>query len=190
MPILSFSVRSQDIDNPTTHTTQSVKKTINLTDTYKMKYLKLLHIFHNINFTHIHDEDDTSQAANTILFAKFSFLNGNQAVFFEGPRNQPIIHNGLVCLGETVAKENETTFRDAYKVLHSKGLLYIKEPFSVELFQLRAIDPSATNENLDTYNATGSHLIVPITADQFRGPINSGGQFITFVMEYEEDSSK
>lgn len=190
MPILSFSMRSQDIDNPTTHTTQAVSKTINLTDTYKMKYLKLLHIFHNITFTNIHDEDDVSQSSNTILFAKFSFLNGKNAVFFEGSRENPLIHNGLVCLGETVTEEHKTTFRDAYKVLHSKGILYIKEPFKVELFQLRTSDPSATNSDIGTYNATGSHLIVPITADQFRGPINSGGQFITFIFEYEEDESK
>jgi len=190
MPILSFSMRSQDIDNPETHTTQSVTKTINLTDTYKMKYLKLLHIFHNINHTNIHDEEDVSQEANTILFAKLSFLNGNNAVFFEGPRNDPIIHNGLICLGESVSDEHKTTFRDAYKVLHSKGVLYIKEPFKVELFQLRANDPSASNESISTYNATGSHLITPITADQFRGPINSGGQFITFIFEYESDYSK
>jgi len=190
MPILSFTMRSQDIDNPSNHTTQTATKTIKLREHYKMKYLKLLHIFHNINHTNIHDPDDISQATNTILFAKLSFLNGKNAVFFEGPRNQPIMHNGLVCLGETVAKEHETTFRDAYKVLHSKGVLYIKEPFTVELFQLRALDPSATNESLSTYNATASHLIVPITADQFRGPINSGGQFITFIFEYEEDESK
>jgi len=190
MPILSFSMRSQDIDNDENHTSQPVIKTINLADTYKMKYLKLLHIFHNINFTQIHDEDSTSQATNTILFAKFSFLNSNQAVFFEGPRNAPITHNGLVCLGETVAKEHETTFRDAYKVLHSKGILYINAPFTVELFQLRSNDPSATNESLSTYNANTSHLIEAISADQFRGAINSAGQFITFVFEYEEDESK
>lgn len=190
MPILSFTMRSQDLDNPSTHTTQTAKKTIKLRDHYKMKYLKLLHVYHNISFTHIHDEDDISQSANTILFAKLSFLNGEQAIFYESDANDTIIHNGLIALGETTTDANHTTFRDAYKVLHSKGLLYIREPFSIELFQLRTSDPASTNDSVATYEATGSHLIKPITCDQFRGPVNSGGHFISFVFEYEEDPTK
>mgnify|MGYP003114713699 CR=1 FL=1 len=190
MPILSFTMRSQDLDNPTTDTTQTARKTIKLREHYKMKYLKLLHIYHNINFTNIHDEEDVSQATNTILFSKISFLNGEQAIFYESDANDTRIHNGMICLGETVSEEHKTTFRDSYKVLHSKGLLFIREPFSIELFQLRTSDPSATNSNIATYEATGSHLIKPITADQFRGPLNSGGQFISFIFEYEEDATK
>ena len=42
MPILSFSMRSQEIDNPATETDTIATKTIKLNETYKMKYLKLL----------------------------------------------------------------------------------------------------------------------------------------------------
>lgn len=190
MPILSFTMRSQDLDNPASHTTQTAKKTIKLRDTYKMKYLKLLHIYHNLNFSNLHNEDDISQAENTILFAKISFLNGEQAILYESDANDTIIHNGLVCLGETVGDAHKTTFRDCYKVLHSKGILNIKEPFSIELFQLRSVDPAATNSDIAVFEATGSHLIEPITCDQFRGALNSAGQFISFIFEYEQDSSK
>ena len=129
MPILSFTMRSQDLDNPTTDTTQTARKTIKLREHYKMKYLKLLHIYHNINFTNIHDEEDVSQATNTILFSKISFLNGEQAIFYESDANDTRIHNGMICLGETVSEEHKTTFRDSYKVLHSKGLLFIENHF-------------------------------------------------------------
>lgn len=190
MPILSFTMRSQDLDNPTGDTTQTARKTIKLREHYKMKYLKLLHIYHNINFTNIHNELDVSQATNTILFCKLSFLNGEQAIFYESEANDTRIHNGLICLGETVSEEHKTTFRDSYKVLHSKGLLFLREPFTIELFQLRTIDPAADNSTVSTFNTTGSHLITPITASQFRGPLNSGGQFISFVFEYEEDATK
>tara|TARA_R100000951_G_scaffold436_1_gene2060 strand:- start:1609 stop:2181 length:573 start_codon:yes stop_codon:yes gene_type:complete len=190
MPILSFTVRSQDLDNPSDHTTQVATKTIKLPKTYKMKYLKLLHCYHNINFTNIHNEDDVSQQSNTILFASFGFLNGQNAVLFENDNNEVYEHSGLVCIGETVDKPNTCSFRDTYKVLHSKELLYLREPFKITLFQLRCRDPTDTNSDIDVYNATGSHKIVPITVDQFRGPLTSGGQFISFVFEYEDDQSK
>lgn len=190
MPILSFTVRSQDLDNPSDHDTQIATKTIKLPKTYKMKYLKLLHVYHNINFTNIHDAEDVSQASNTILFASFSFLNGQNAVLFENNNNEVFEHTGMVCIGESVKEENTSSFRDTYKVLHSKDILYLREPFKITLHQLRCRDPAATNTDIDVYNATGSHQIVPITCTQFRGPLTSGGQFISFVFEYEEDQSK
>ena len=88
MPILSFSMRSQEIDNPATETDTIATKTIKLNETYKMKYLKLLHIYHNIDYSEIHDPDDSAQASNTILFARFSFLSGKQSIFYEFKDNE------------------------------------------------------------------------------------------------------
>lgn len=190
MPILAFSMRSQDLDNPIDHQTQTAIKTINLQKPFKMKYLKLLHIYHNISFTNIHDSTDVSQASNTILFAKLSFLNGQNAVFYESSSNETKEHLGMICLGETIPDPHKVTFRDTYKVLHSKGILFLNQPFTVQLFQLRTIDTSTGNTNVATYNDSGSHEIVPITCSQFRGPLDSGGQSISFVFEYDEDQSK
>jgi len=190
MPILSFTMRSQDIDNPADHTTQTATKTINLKQTFKMKYLKLLHLYTNISYTEIHDGDEVSQAENTILFARISFLNSKQTQYFESVGGEFIEHSGMICLGESVADPHKTTFRDAYKVLHSKGTLYINEPFTVQLFQMRSLEPSADNADVATYNAVKSHSIVPVTASEFRGALNGPGQFISFVFEYDDDDSK
>ena len=191
MPILSFSMRSQDIDNAPSETSSIAIKTIKLNETYKMKYLKLLHIYHNLNSTEIHDGDSISEAQNTILFAKLSFLNSQQAVFYEvDASGQLLQHNGLFCLGESVKEENQTIFRDCYKVLHSKGVLNINEPFTIQLYQLRSIEPAATNSDVAVYNAVNSHTIAPLSCSEFRGALNGPGQFISFVMEYEEDDTK
>tara|TARA_R110001599_G_scaffold90423_1_gene238395 strand:+ start:215 stop:790 length:576 start_codon:yes stop_codon:yes gene_type:complete len=191
MPILSFSMRSQDIDNPASETSEIATKTIKLNETYKMKYLKLLHIYHNINSIEIHDGDSISQAENTILFAKLSFLNSQQAVYYEVDNSGNVLqHNGLVCLGESVKDENQTIFRDCYKVLHSKGVLNINEPFSIQLFQLRSIEPATTNNDVAVYNAVNSHTIVPLSCTEFRGALNGPGQFISFVCEYEAEDTK
>jgi len=190
MPILSFSMRSQEIDKPASETDTIATKTIKLNETYKMKYLKLLHIYHNLDYAEIHDPSDSAQASNTILFARFSFLSGKQSIFYEFKDNELIPHPGMVCLGETIKTQHETTFRDAYKVLHSKGVLYINEPFTIQLYQLRSIEPSADNTDIATYNALNSHTISPITCSEFRGALNGVGQFVSFIFEYDEDDTK
>jgi len=190
MPILSFTMRSQDIDNPADHTSQTAIQTINLKQSFKMKYLKLLHLYTNISYTEIHDGDEISQAENTILFARISFLNSKQSQYFEVVNGEIIEHSGMVCLGESVADPHKTTFRDAYKVLHSKGTLYINQPFTIQLFQLRSLDPGATNSSVATYNAVKSHTIVPLSCSEFRGALNGAGQFVSFVFEYDDDETK
>ena len=82
MAILNFTIRSQDVAHAaTTSTTNSVpaEKTIKLEQGLKLRYLKLLHIFHNIDNTSITDGEGT--ANNTILFCKISFLNSKNALF-------------------------------------------------------------------------------------------------------------
>jgi len=190
MPILSFTMRSQDIDNPADHTSQTAIQTINLKQSFKMKYLKLLHLYTNISYTEIHDGEEISQAENTILFARISFLNSKQSQYFEVVNGEIIEHSGMVCLGESVADPHKTTFRDAYKVLHSKGTLYINQPFTIQLFQLRSLDPGATNSSVATYNAVKSHTIVPLSCSEFRGALNGAGQFVSFVFEYDDDETK
>ena len=193
MPILNISFRSQDMDLGGDDSI--AKKTFKLNRTYKFKYLKLLHIYHNVHFSNIHNESQDTQMSNTILFGRLSFLNSQQSVYYENDivSGSPVVkeHDGLICLGESVKEEHSNTFRDAYKVLHSgKDKLYINQPFSLELHQLAGIDPADNNVDADVYNATGSHLIQPITKAQFRGNLNSGGQYISLVFEYEEDTSK
>lgn len=193
MPILNFTIRSQDIDgrDATLNGTdaQSAKKTIRLEHGLKLKYLKLLHIYHNLDNTHISDGDGTSN--NTILFAKISFLNANNSVFYEYDAGKTIEHAGMICLGETVKDENSSVFKDLYKVLHdSNQLLFLNQPFTVELFKLVAKDPTAGNTNVSTYNETKSHKIEPITIQEFRGGMDSAGQYISFTFEYKEDPKK
>ena len=191
MPILNMCIRSQDLDGAAdaASDTRQAKKTVKLQDGYKMKFLKLLHIYHNINNTAITDAEGTSD--NTILFARISFLNGNNSVFFEFNGQQTIEHNGMICLGETVKEEHQSVFKDMYKVLHDgKGVLYINQPFEISFFKLVSKDPAADNTDLAVYNATGSHLIQPITISEFRGGLTSAGQFISFTFEYHEDYTK
>ena len=191
MPILNFCIRSQDLDGSSdaSSDTRHAKKTIKLEDGYKMRFLKLLHVYHNISNTNITDGDGTSD--NTILFARISFLNSNNSVFFEFNGQQTIEHNGMICLGETVKEEHQSVFKDMYKVLHDgKQLLYINQPFEISLFKLTSVDAAADNTDLATYNATGSHTIKPISVNEFRGGLASSGQFISLTFEIQEDYSK
>ena len=81
MPILNIAMRSQDLDggDDASNATRIAKKTFNLQRTFRIKYLKLLHIYHNIEYANIHSEGD-SEMSNTILFARISFLNGNISI--------------------------------------------------------------------------------------------------------------
>jgi len=45
-----------------------------------------------------------------------SFLNGKNSVFFEYDSGKTIEHAGMICLGETIKGENESVFKDLYKV--------------------------------------------------------------------------
>ena len=51
MPIINFTVRSQDLDykDDSLTDTRIARKTIRFERSFKMKYMKLLHIYHNIN---------------------------------------------------------------------------------------------------------------------------------------------
>ncbi len=191
MPILNFSIRSQDLDNHNDGgtSTRPAEKTIKLERTFKMKYLKLLHIYHNISNANISDDEGTSE--NTILFAKISFLNVNNTVFYEHKDKEVIEHGGMICLGETIKTEGESVFKETYKVLHDgKQILYINQPFTIQLYKLQASDPAVGNTDVAVYNSSESHLIKPINIQEFRGALDSAGQYISFTMEYQEDYSK
>ena len=192
MAILNFSIRSQDVDNAKTAgatSAQQAKKTIKLEQHLKLRYLKLLHIYHNVDNTSITDGDGSSN--NTIIFCKISFLNSKNSVFFEYNDGETIEHAGMICLGETVKGEGESVFKDLYKVLHDgKQLLYINQPFEISLFKLIAKDPTSGNTDIPTYNATGSHKIEPITIQEFRGGLGSAGHYISLTFEYQEDEKK
>jgi len=192
MAILNFSIRSQDIDHASTAgatSTQQAKKTIKLEQHLKLRYLKLLHIYHNIDNTSITDGEGTSN--NTIIFAKISFLNAKNSVFLEFNNGKTIEHAGMICLGETVKDEGDSVFKDLYKVLHDgKQLLYINQPFEVSLFKLIAKDPTNANTSVSTFNGTNSHLIEPMTIQEFRGGLGSPGHYLSLTFEYQEDEKK
>tara|TARA_E500000318_G_scaffold6661_1_gene6304 strand:- start:384 stop:959 length:576 start_codon:yes stop_codon:yes gene_type:complete len=191
MAILNFTIRSQDVDfaGESATDTRQAQKTIKLEQHLKIKYLKLLHIYHNLDNSNISDGDGTSN--NTILFAQISFLNGKNSVFFEYESGKTIEHAGMICLGETIKDEASSVFKDLYKVLHDgKQLLYINQPFSVKLFKLVAVDPAVGNTDLAVYNATKSHKIEPVSIQEFRGPLDGAGQYISFTFEYQEDTTK
>ena len=178
MPILNITMRSQDLDggDDSTNNNRLAKKTFNLQRTFRIKYLKLLHIYHNMEYINLHSDGD-SDMSNTILFARISFLNGNNSVFYEN-----LVENGI---------PTTNVFKDMFKVLHDgKEHLYINQPFTIELFKLDSRSPSTDNTNLATYNSTTSHLIVPITQEEFRGDLDSNGQMISFIFEYNEDMKK
>jgi len=83
MGILNFSIRSQDIDfkDAVAGDTRQAKKTIKLEQGLKLRYLKLLHIYHNIDNTNITDGEGVSN--NTVIFCKISFLNSKNSLFIE-----------------------------------------------------------------------------------------------------------
>lgn len=196
MPILNLTMRSQDLDGgiDANNANNIAKKTFNLQRTFRIKYLKLLHIYHNMEYSNLHSEGD-SEMANTILFARISFLNGANSVFYENLVENNLSrtreHQGMICLGSTIDKPATNVFKDMFKVLHDgKDHLYINNPFSIELFKLDSRSPDVDNTDLATYNATASHLIVPITQSEFRGALDSNGQMISFIFEYQEDMKK
>ena len=81
--------------------------------------------------------------------------------------------------------------KDCYKILHDgKETLYINQPFTVEFYKLDAVDAAVDNELLAIYNSTESHTIQPISINEFRGTMDSAGQFISFTFEYTEDYKK
>ncbi len=191
MPILNLTIRSQDLDFSTDKTPDDriAQKTFKFERTYKMKYLKLLHVFHNINNTDISNGQGTSN--NTILFAKISFLNAGNSVYYESDGKTTIEHAGTICLGETTRDGNTSTYKDMYKVLHNGDqTLYLNQPFTIQLFKLEAVDVADGNTNLATYNDSKSHLIKPITIHEFRGGLDSGGQYLSLTFEYNEDYKK
>ena len=191
MGILNFSIRSQDIDfkDAVAADTRQAKKTIKLEQGLKLRYLKLLHIYHNIDNTNITDGEGTSN--NTVLFCKISFLNSKNSLFIESSGGSTIEHAGLLCLGTTIEDEHKCVFKDLYKVLHDgKQLLFINQPFEISLFKLTSKDPADANTNINTYNNTDSHKIEPLTIGEFRGGLDSPGQFLSMTFEYQEDESK
>jgi len=212
MPILQLSMRSQDLDNGDNFTATSefqiAKKTFRLNETYKMKYLKLLHVYHNLASANL---VDGGGSANTIIFVKISFLTSGQSVFFESRHKKNAAgdailgstvetESGLLCLGKTTDDINTIEFRDMYKMLHNdaKNPLIINQPFSIELYKL--IDRSDTTNvvaasgltaaNVTAYNVVDSHVIVPIQQTEFRGGMDGIGQFINLIFEYTNDDTK
>lgn len=191
MPILNLTIRSQDLDFSTdlASDTRIAQKTFKFERTFKMKYLKLLHVFHNINNTDISDGQGTSD--NTILFAKLSFLNANNSVYYESDNKTTIEHAGTICLGETTKDSHTSTYKDMYKVLHDGSqLLYLNQPFTIQLFKLESVDPTPANTDISVYNTSQSHLIKPITIDEFRGSLDSAGQYLSLTFEYNEEYKK
>ena len=97
----------------------------------------------------------------------------------------------MICLGETVKDEGSSVFKELYKVLHDgKQILFLNQPFTIQLFKLQAADPSVGNTTVATYNSSESHLLKPINISEFRGPLDSAGQYVSFTFEYSEDYSK
>ena len=191
MPILNLTIRSQDLDFSTDLASDSriAQKTFKFERTFKMKYLKLLHVFHNINNTDISDGQGTSD--NTILFAKLSFLNANNSVYYESDGKTTIEHAGTICLGETTKDSHTSTYKDMYKVLHDGSqLLYLNQPFTIQLFKLESVDPTSANTDIAVYNTSKSHLIKPISIDEFRGSLDSAGQYLSLTFEYNEEYKK
>ena len=212
MPILQLSMRSQDLDNGAflnaTSELQPAKKTFRLNETYKMKYLKLLHVYHNLSSANL---IDGGGSANTIIFVKISFLTSGQSVFFESRHTKNTAgdaivgssvetESGLLCLGKTTDDINTIEFRDMYKMLHNdpKNPLIINQPFTIELFKLvdahnAAIvvaDTGLTSANVLAYNLVDSHVIVPVSQTEFRGGLDGIGQFINLIFEYTNDDTK
>lgn len=212
MPILQLSMRSQDIDNGDIFVEgsefQQAKKTFRLNETYKMKYLKLLHVYHNLSSANL---IDGGGSANTIIFVKISFLTSGQSVFFESRHiknaagtaiegSRVETETGLLCLGKTTDDINTIEFRDMYKMLHNdpKNPLVINQPFTIELFKLVdrqdatnvVADSGLTQANVTAYNVVDSHVIVPISQTEFRGGFDGIGQFINLIFEYTNDDTK
>tara|TARA_R100000149_G_C5815764_1_gene97126 strand:- start:91 stop:723 length:633 start_codon:yes stop_codon:yes gene_type:complete len=210
MPIFQLSMRSQDLDNGNLAATEfkPAVKTFRLQQTFKMKYLKLLHIYTNLNSVNL---INGGNSANTIIYARISFLNADQSVFFQSRHrlnaggtaivgDEMESNSGFICLGKSVDDVNHIDFRDMYKVLHNNARkpIYINQPFTIELFKLSdeqdttntVADTGLTDANVFNYNKLDSHILQPITISEMRGNLDGIGQFINFIFEYENDDTK
>lgn len=121
MAILSFTIKGNDIG-------LIDGKRIKLDRHRKLKYLKLLHIYHNLETSNLSTEDDRDQ--QRVLFCSLSFLNTDEVY-------NATEENTLLNVGSTKHTADGTIVnRDLYKVLYNGGCKYINSDIVVKFFYL------------------------------------------------------
>ena len=135
----------------------------------KCKYIKLLHIYTNLNSSNFNHSGHPTGTKNKerLLFAKFSFINADQYDNFTGGHS-------YVSLGASShgAVNDKLIVRDLYKVLLDKPVIELKGDMRVRLYFL---DPEGKIVALEK-----DDLVTTITAGK------TDLSFINIIIEYEE----
>lgn len=119
MPCLSIMVKGDDL---------ATTNTFKLRRSLKVKYLKLLHCYHNINATELSVTLDRTQ--ERLIFARFNFLNADNYDNFEE-------NHSYVSLGATKEGTSKSlVVRDLYKVLLDKPVIELRGDLKITLFYL------------------------------------------------------
>lgn len=155
MGILSFTVKGNDIG-------LIDGKRIKLDKHKKLKYLKLLHIYHNLETSNLSTEDDRDQ--QRILFCNFSFINTDEVY------NATEENTFLTVSGTKHSSDGTVINRDLYKVLYNGGCKYLNDDIIVKFYYL---DHDAN--------------IKQLTSDDVVGSSDEGNtSYFSFTFEYQE----
>ena len=134
---------------------------------YKLKYLKLLHFYTNIDSLHFKTSGIGAKTneAERLLFARFNFINSDMYDNFEEGHS-------YVSMGSTNHKEDKIITRDLYKVLLDKPVIHLEGDIRIRFFYL---DSQANLQSLKT-----TDIIDQTTKDA------KSKTFANIIFEYEE----
>tara|TARA_R100000951_G_scaffold39063_1_gene32945 strand:+ start:4585 stop:5064 length:480 start_codon:yes stop_codon:yes gene_type:complete len=121
MAILSFTVKGADIGKIDGHR-------VKLHRSMKIKYLKLLHIYHNIETSNLSTEDDRDQ--QRVIFASLNFVNSDEVY------NSTEENNFITIGGTKHDTSGQITNRDLYKVLFNGGCKYLNQDIIIKFYYL------------------------------------------------------
>jgi len=136
-----------------------------------LKYLKLLHLYTNINSSQFKADGNTKQAVNAerLLFAKFSFLNTDNYDNFNEA-------NSYVSLGASAhgSKTDKLITRDLYKILLDKPIIRLEGQIVVRIYFL---DSDGVIRPLKSKDIVSS-VATPLLSTEL--------SFLNLILEYEE----
>lgn len=155
MPILSFTVKGTDIG-----LSDGVR--IKLDKHKKIKYLKMLHIYHNLETSNLSTEDDRDQ--QRVLFCNLNIINTDEVY------NATEENTFLTIGGTKHATDGTIVNRDLYKVLYQGGCKYLNEDIIVKFYYL---DHDANIKQFTSSDVVG-------TSDE------GNTSYFSFTFEYTE----
>ena len=150
MGILSFTVKGSDIG-------LNDGAIVKLDRHRKIKYLKLLHIYHNLETANLSIEDDRDQ--QRIIFCSLNFINSDEVY------NATEENNFLTIGGTKHSSDGTIVNRDLYKVLYNGGCKYLNSDIIVKFFYLdhNAEIKQFTSDDVISTSADGNTSIFSLS---------------------------